>query len=159
MSGRVLLRWIAPHGSDYIYFESPQVQQGLRWTYAHNLHAQRDSLLANTMQHIYDPAAGYALYNDERPNGTVSFHLAHAKGVLGFDASGGFWLLHSSPRYSSSPSQGEYTGICCGDDGGQLVEGQSSLCMSLAVGAVNQVARQLMIPSLFFYDWGLPACP
>ncbi len=40
-----------------------------------------DSLLANTVQQIYDPAAGYALYNDERPNGTVSFHLAHAKGT------------------------------------------------------------------------------
>ena len=37
------------------------------------------------------------------------------------------------------------------------MEGQSFLCMSLSVGAVNQVARQLMIPSLFFYDWDLPA--
>ena len=37
------------------------------------------------------------------------------------------------------------------------MEGQSFLCMSLSVGTVNQVARQLMIPSLFFYDWGLPA--
>ena len=50
-----------------------------------------------------------------------------------------------------------HAGICCGEDGGQLVEGQSFLCMSLSVGTVNQVARQLMIPSLFFYDWDLPA--
>ena len=31
-------------------------------------------------------------------------------GVLGFDAFGGFWLLHSAPRFPSAPSQGEYTG-------------------------------------------------
>ncbi len=36
------------------------------------------------------------------------------------------------------------------------MEGQSFLCMSLSVGTVNQVARQLTIPSLFFYDWTLP---
>ena len=50
-----------------------------------------------------------------------------------------------------------YAGICCGDEGGQLVEGQSFLCMSLSIGTVNQVARQLMIPSLFFYDWKSPS--
>ena len=37
--------------------------------------------MANTVQQIYDPAAGYALYNDEWPNGTVSFRSAHAKGT------------------------------------------------------------------------------
>lgn len=47
-------------------------------------------------------------------------------------------------------------GICCGDSAGQLVEGQNFLCMSLSVGTVNQVARQLTIPSLSFYDWVLP---
>ena len=37
------------------------------------------------------------------------------------------------------------------------MEGQSFLCMSLSVGTVNSIARQLAVPSLFFYDWHLPA--
>ena len=48
------------------------------------------------------------------------------------------------------------TGICCGDYAGQLVEGQSFLCMSLAPETVNIVAEQLLVPSLFIYDWHLP---
>ena len=47
-------------------------------------------------------------------------------------------------------------GICCGDYAGQLVEGQSFLCMSLAPETVNIVAEQLLVPSLFIYDWQLP---
>ena len=54
---------------------------GFGWNYASNLHTESGSLLASTVQQIYAPGAGYALYNDEWPNGTVSFHLAHAKGV------------------------------------------------------------------------------
>ena len=59
-------------------------------------------------------------------------------------------------RWKHGIFSGIHAGICCGEDAGQLVEGQSFLCMSLSVGTVNQVARQLMIPSLFFYDWVLP---
>ena len=50
----------------------------------------------------------------------------------------------------------ESAGICCGDYAGQLVEGQSFLCMSLAPETVNIVAEQLLVPSLFIYDWHLP---
>ena len=36
--------------------------------------------------------------------------LAAYAGLLAFDALGGFWLLHSVPRFPSAPSQGGYTG-------------------------------------------------
>lgn len=48
-------------------------------------------------------------------------------------------------------------GICCGDFAGQLVEAQSFLCMSLTPASANRVARQLLVPTLYFYDWHLPA--
>ena len=48
-------------------------------------------------------------------------------------------------------------GICCGEFAGQLVEAQSFLCMSLTPASVNKVAQQLLVPTLFFYDWHLPA--
>ncbi len=61
--------------------------------------------------------------------------------------------------YVSGPSVSMFyqAGICCGDFAGQLVEGQSFICMSLTTESVNSVASQLIVPSLFFYDWHLPA--
>lgn len=58
------------------------VHADLGWKYAHGIHAEVKNLLADTVQQIYNTGAGYALYNDEWPNGTTSSHLAHAKGVL-----------------------------------------------------------------------------
>ena len=58
-----------------------QRSAGSRWALARDLHKETGNLLASTVQQIYGPDAGYVLYNDEWPNGTVSFHLAHAKGM------------------------------------------------------------------------------
>lgn len=48
----------------------------------------------------------YALYNDEDPPGREWWLSAHAKGVAAFGASGGFWLVHSAPRFPAPPSEG-----------------------------------------------------
>lgn len=47
-----------------------------------NLKGTRGNALAETLQPLYSEGPGYVMYNDEWPNGTVSFHLAHAKGEL-----------------------------------------------------------------------------
>jgi hypothetical protein len=41
--------------------------------------------------------------------GTRHMGMPHA-GVLGFAPGGGFWLVHSAPRFPDSPSYGSYTG-------------------------------------------------
>ena len=48
-----------------------------------DLAGTHDNPLAETLQPLYskNPDVGSVLYNDEWPNGTTSFHLAHAKGV------------------------------------------------------------------------------
>jgi hypothetical protein len=55
---------------------------GLEWTLHGDLQAISHNALAETLQLLYSGEAGYVMYNDEWPNGTVSSHLAHAKGEL-----------------------------------------------------------------------------
>ena len=65
--------------------------------------------------------AGYVMWNDEFPGGAppVWEAAAHAKGVMGFDATSAFYLLHSLPKFPSAPctdcpdgiGNGSYTGI------------------------------------------------
>ena len=61
------------------------------------------------------------MWNDEFPGGTPSAWetAAHAKGVLGFDATSGLYLMHSLPKFPAAPcldcadgiGNGSYTGI------------------------------------------------
>lgn len=49
------------------------------------------------------------------------------------------------------------TGLCCDEFRGQLLEGQSFLCVTLDATQLNAAADLLTLPSLFLYDWHLPA--
>lgn len=52
----------------------------IEWSLHENLQSIGGNPLAETLQPVYAKEAGYVAYNDEWPDGTVSFHLAHAKG-------------------------------------------------------------------------------
>ncbi|CAL8471519.1 g11061 [Coccomyxa elongata] len=149
-----------PHGSEYVYVDSTYIagpSGGLEWTLQNGLNRTVGNPLAGTLQQLYSGSpAGYVMYNDEWPNGTVSFHLAHAKGVLGFEKDGGFWLVHSAPKFPNNPTDGPYTGICCEEYWGQLLEGQNFMCLTLGPTQLNSVAALLQLPSLFLYEWHMP---
>ena len=61
------------------------------------------------------------MWNDEFPGGIQPAWetAAHAKGVLGFDAISGYYLMHSVPKFPAAPcldcldgiGNGSYTGI------------------------------------------------
>ena len=105
-----------------------------------------------TLSQIYGSSAdtvGYAMYNDEFPDGTDK-DLAHSKGVLGYDSSGGFWLIHSVPRYP--PPYGESYSY---PDSGKRF-GQSMLCISLSLSEINTVGRQIQTNGPSFYDYHMP---
>ena len=64
---------------------------------------------------------GYVMWNDEFPGSDPPEWPggAHAKGVLGFGTTSGFYLLHSVPKFPAAPcmdcpdgiGNGSYTGI------------------------------------------------
>jgi Deoxyribonuclease II len=63
----------------------------------------KSSPLGRTLVPLYRVSgrAGHVLYNDELPSGVEEEYRAHAKGVIGFEKNGGFWLQHSVPRYEA----------------------------------------------------------
>ncbi len=47
-------------------------------------------------------------------------------------------------------------GVCCGEHGGQLLNGQSFLCVTLGADALAAAARLLRTPHIFIYDAAVP---
>jgi hypothetical protein len=57
---------------------------GYQWVLGEDLASTHANPLAETLQPLYGTGrAGSVLWNDEFPNGTTSFSLAHAKGEEG----------------------------------------------------------------------------
>ena len=75
------------------------------------------------------------MYNDELPNGTTSQSAAHAKGVVAFDRSAGFWMLHSVPRYPPD-SGATYSYPVTG-----FKYGQTLLCLTLPFSSANEIGN------------------
>lgn len=146
--------------------DNPSVAQGLGYGYldqrnpggfelnSKSLDHPKSALFA-TLGQVYKKTstAGYIMYNDADPSeNTTSSHYAHAKGVLGFDKSGAFWLVHSMPGFPLPPSKSTKLEI----DEEQQVYGQSMLCVSLTVDQANQIGRNLRIYNPQVYDSSFP---
>ena len=93
---------------------------------------------------------GYAMYNDEDPNGTDDSDRAHSKGVVSYDSSSGFWLVHSVPKYPPYPNS-SYSYPSSG-----TTYGQSMLCMSLTLDGINKAGIQFQTNGPHFYKYSMP---
>ena len=69
-------------------------------------------------------------------------------GVIGFGPDGGFWLIHSVPKFPDRPSVSDYTGIASG----QQINAQSFLCLSLTPSTLERVAQLVEIEDLNIYS-------
>jgi len=87
----------------------------------------------------------YAMYNDQTDEGKTSAARAHAKGVVFFDGTQGFWLIHSLPKYPDRRSTG-YKGLS--DD----TYGQSFICVTLPASALQTIGEQLQVTWPLYYD-------
>eukprot|EP00048_Salpingoeca_helianthica_P013194 m.196564 g.196564 ORF g.196564 m.196564 type:complete len:294 (+) comp15465_c2_seq3:1556-2437(+) len=117
--------------------------------------------LGFTLTQLLSNKAGlaYALYNDEPPTSTharrgagrnASSEGGHTKGVVVFNESKGFWLVHSVPKFPEIETaafqwqaSNEY--------------GQTMLCISLDIGDINGIAKQLQVTYPDIYASNLPA--
>ncbi len=152
-------------GTAYVYTDANDASTAFQLT-GRDITDVDSSPLALTLQALYDAAAvgnstdlGFVFYDDEVPNSDDSdctnsnatncdsrfgapLVSAHAKGVLGFGASGGFWLVHSVPKAFPAPANGKKVTSFSYPSSG-LRYGQSFLCLSLPLAAVDEVGLQL----------------
>ncbi|CAD6185737.1 unnamed protein product [Caenorhabditis auriculariae] len=108
--------------------------------------------LYHTLQQYYtmDQTSTFSImYNDEWPNSTIwSNDSGHCKGVSVFNQSGGFWLMHSIPKYPSNvtydfPPNAHYYG-------------QMGICVSFPLATLGDIATQLFFYRPFTYQINLP---
>jgi len=123
----------------------------------------------NTLNQIYhgnSADVGWLMYNDESPSGTTYSSYGHTKGDIGVDNNGGFWLVHSVPRWPFAPPQ-QYL-----YPQNETSYGQSFLCMSfcrshpsresgygidmvIALDYINEIGGQFLYNKPYVYSSNL----
>jgi len=134
-----------PEGYDYQIFDKDQFKA------AGSLNSGTGPI-GNTLSSVYNcNGCAYVLYNDETPSNEVHESNAHMKGVIGFDKSGGFWLVHSVPRFPPNINSGyNYP-----QD--ETKYGQSFLCISLDHPWFDSIGQFFQIDYPYVYDSTIPS--
>ncbi|XP_033643199.1 plancitoxin-1-like [Asterias rubens] len=139
-------------GYGYMYMDVRQTKLKLSniWLNATN-HA-----IAHTLQQIYDndgsKDVAYLMYNDELPDSDKTARIyGHTKGDLAFDASSGFWLVHSTPRFPRNSS------LSYNWPNSARRNGQSFLCVTFGFDQFEEIGQQLMYNYPWVYDSNLPS--
>jgi len=140
----------AQSGFGYAYSDanSPVLQ----WT-GQQLNTNLNGALGGTLAQIYNAdssSVAWAMYDDEPPSGKASDTYGHTKGDLAFDSNGGFWLVHSVPRFPVATGN-TYT---YPDD--EKIYGQSFLCVSYDLPTFNDIADAFLLNKPYVYDSNLP---
>jgi len=89
----------------------------------------------------------FFLYNDEPDVGTASSSYGHTKGVVAEGgADGGFWIVHSTPKFPASNGKSAFF-----FPETEIIYGQTFLCISLTKAQVDDVGEQLLYTRPFLY--------
>ncbi|KAM9688261.1 deoxyribonuclease-2-alpha [Trichechus inunguis] len=95
----------------------------------------------------------FLLYNDQPPKSSRvwdSSSRGHTKGVLLLDQEGGFWLVHSVPRFPPPASSAAYSWPYSARRYGQTL-----LCVSFPLTQFLTIGRQLSYTYPLVYDYKL----
>ena len=144
-----------PDGSSYAYADPHHAHSPGLATSPFTLDSSNDGAVAHTLQQVYEGnpyEVGHVMYNDEWPDAHKHGTGGHTKGVLGFDDSGGFWLIHSVPRFPV-PASDKYTGL----PGDETRYGQSALCVSTSLADLDVAAKQLIVGYPWVYSQVVPS--
>ena len=98
---------------------------------------------------------GYIFYNDDQPDyitASDSSNMAHAKGVLHWTPTGGFWLIHSMPKFADGPGSNFAYNIPSSGS----VYGQSYICLSVSVATIEKIAVQMQYNRVQIYSSNFP---
>ncbi|QRY18884.1 ORF-14 [Teiidae poxvirus 1] len=113
-------------GEEYVTIDSRDPE----WRTGRERIGSNKSILGKTLSPLYNTwsNAHYFLYNDNPPNSNnYSIITGHLKGALVWNKDGGFWLIHSVPKFP--PTEGY------GYPSKGIKYGQSFLCISLPFSA------------------------
>ncbi|GFR81437.1 deoxyribonuclease-2-alpha [Elysia marginata] len=123
------------------------------WTLSGQPINSTEQQVAHTLQQIYKQKSNslmYIMYNDEDPESKLKRGGGHTKGVVAFDETSGFWLIHSVPKFPPRQSKGYSWPHSA------LDYGQSFLCVSLPLQELNTVAIQLQFNQPDIYESNVP---
>jgi len=145
--------WIAlkhPNGGLYSYLDAKAPKVFKRSLY--DLNTTKGGAITNTVKQLYaaTDSDGVAVYNDDTDEGQRLASHAHAKGVAVFNTKGGFWMIHSVPKWPNRRSKGY--GVLPSDK-----FGQTFMCLSLSANTFDDVGKLLGTNWVQFYDTNLPA--
>ncbi|XP_049806223.1 plancitoxin-1 isoform X1 [Schistocerca nitens] len=150
-SDNVLIR----NGLAYLYMTS-NASKG--WVLSSKSVNSTDSLPGRTMSQLYESCLNqnssllWLIYNDEPVNGTSSLDLGHTKGVVVANMDGGFWLVHSVPKFPHVPCTSQMYGYPATG----LHYGQSFFCISMAAKSLDIVGEQLLYNEPELYSSQIP---
>lgn len=157
MEGRYVDWWFiykANDGFDFAYRDSNDSSTKTPLQIVpQQLNTTKDYALGSTLHQLYMNKKEYSwvAYNDERPPqyppddaASSSGGGAHAKGILVGAEDGGFWLVHSVPKFPDLNAK-SFTWDA------STIYAQSFLCLSLNATGIDEAALQLQTfhPSIF----------
>ncbi|XP_076869055.1 deoxyribonuclease-2-alpha [Brachyhypopomus gauderio] len=160
------------HAVDWFYLyklprlhEEPQ-EQGLKylllgeqneqWVNGSTLVGDITGALGRTMAPLYENRElGYILYNDQPPEQHRTDNTGrsggHTKGVVLFDSSQGFWLVHSTPHFAPPKAEGGFSYPSSG-----INNGQNFICVTYPLVRFETIGEQLKINQPHIYDCDVP---
>jgi len=108
------------------------------------------SFLVRTLNQLYKNTThvGYVLWNDEAPDGSTNNNKAHAKGIVVFDTSQGFFFRHSIPNFPPAKESG-FSYPASG-----AIYGQTLICLTLDINTIDTVASQFLVNYPLVYSYG-----
>ena len=151
LAKNVFSKWI-PEGSGYAFM----TEKNQTWSLSSQSIANLTSMPALTLDILYKSTfdnnnnMGYILYNDQF-NNKSDLDFGHAKGIVLFDDKSIVWIVHSIPEYPPMQAKGHY-----GIGSSQLFYGQSMVCLSLNISALEQIGKQLLLTYPQIYDSFIP---
>jgi len=108
--------------------------------------------IGKTLKSFYScKSCAYALYNDQTPDGKDHDSNAHMKGVIAFDGTSGFWLVHSVPRFLPVKGDGYKFPV------EQTKYGQSFLCITLSATSFNTIGKVFQTDYPHIYESNIPS--
>ncbi|XKL61637.1 hypothetical protein PGB90_001470 [Kerria lacca] len=137
-------------GIAYMYITSETVKQG--WKYGKYSITHSKSMVGQTLFVKYPLETNnvndifWVYYNDQPPNQKFTYKEGHTKGIVIGNNDGGFWMVHSVPKFPMINTT-SYKFPMSG-----TVYGQSFLCISMLQGNLNEVGDQLITNCANVFD-------